>query len=56
MYITFTKKEKQFLLIKKGNWSIKADCPSDIKERLDKKLKMLKEENRRNGKRTGSDH
>ena len=41
MHLIFTEAEKEWIDMKPFNWSVKEGCPKDIKEELEKKLKLL---------------
>jgi len=41
MVVKFSELEKQYLLIVKGSWKIKEDCPDKIKKKIEMKFKML---------------
>lgn len=41
MHIIFTEQELKWIDTKIWGWKIKKDCPSDIRKRIEKKLKRL---------------
>ena len=41
MHLIFTDEEKEWIDKKPFNWTIKKECPKEIKEGLEKKLKLL---------------
>ena len=42
MHLIFTEEEKEWIVMKPLNWTVKEGCPEEIKKELDKKLKLLK--------------
>lgn len=45
MHIIFTDEEKEWIDKKPFNWTIKEGCPEKIKKDLERKLKLLKQNN-----------
>lgn len=41
MVMSFTEKEKKYLLIAKGNWTVASDCPDDLRGNLERKIDEL---------------
>jgi len=44
MHIVFTEEEKEWIDKKLFNWTVKDGCPEAIKESLEKKLTLLKQD------------
>lgn len=43
MTITFTEDELEYINKKFGHWTIKKDCPKEIKKSINKKFKVFSE-------------
>lgn len=52
MVVDFSDREKMYLKMDKGRWSIKEGCPIEVKASLENKLSLLNNESKNNFKKS----